>query len=289
MNAVFVRFATLTSTTGSTLTRSTTTQKNDFDGFGGGGGGGVRFYKRTIVMKMMGRNTTNHRRTTTKRVGLRGASLTSMATMKTPVVAEVADSATLEVDTHVGLAEAPAVSVANDDDDLDGIETVVLEENTTTTETDADAKTTGKMMFTEEGQPFESNNTTNAFDDGVQAASLGSQFAFALAVVLLLVITGGTLYVSAREAMDRKEESDAREEMERQERIVEANKGRLKQDANKKRKPKVRNLDKLIAEGIVEPGKSETKAKNKKLNRKERRAKILASAREDDEDRDEEE
>ena len=270
-----------------------TTQKNDFDGFGrgggGGGGGGVRFYKRTIVMKMMGRNTTNHRRTTTKRVGLRGASLTSMATMKTPVVAEVADSATLEVDTHVGLAEAPAVSVANDDDDLDGIETVVLEENTTTTETDADAKTTGKMMFTEEGQPFESNNTTNAFDDGVQAASLGSQFAFALAVVLLLVITGGTLYVSAREAMDRKEESDAREEMERQERIVEANKGRLKQDANKKRKPKVRNLDKLIAEGIVEPGKSETKAKNKKLNRKERRAKRLASARDDDDDRDEDE
>ena len=275
----------------SILTRATT-QKNDFDGFGGGGGGGVRFFcKRTIVMKMMGRNTTNHRRTTTKRVGLRGASLTSMATMKTPVVAEVADSATLEVDTHVGLAEAPAVSVANDDDDdddLDGIETVVLEENTTTTETDADAKTTGKMMFTEEGQPFESNNTTNAFDDGVQAASLGSQFAFALAVVLLLVITGGTLYVSAREAMDRKEESDAREEMERQERIVEANKGRLKQDANKKRKPKVRNLDKLIAEGIVEPGKSETKAKNKKLNRKERRAKRLASARDDDEDRDDE-
>ena len=274
-------------------TRATTTQKNDFnDGFGGGGGGGgVRFYKRTIVMKMMGRNTTNHRRTTTKRVGLRGASLTSMATMKTPVVAEVADSATLEVDTHVGLAEAPAVSVANDDndDDFDGIETVVLEENTTTTETDADAKTTGKMMFTEEGQPFESNNTTNAFDDGVQAASLGSQFAFALAVVLLLVITGGTLYVSAREAMDRKEESDAREEMERQERIVEANKGRLQQDANKKRKPKVRNLDKLIAEGIVEPGKSETKAKNKKLNRKERRAKRLASARDDDDDRDEDE
>ena len=270
----------------SILTRATT-QKNDFDGFGGGGGGGVRFYKRTIVMKMMGRNTTNHRRTTTKRVGLRGASLTSMATMKTPVVAEVADSATLEVDT-VGLAEAPAVSVANDDDDdLDGIETVVLEENNTTTETDADAKTTGKMMFTEEGQPFESNNTTNAFDDGVQAASLGSQFAFALAVVLLLVITGGTLYVSAREAMDRKEESDAREEMERQERIVEANKGRLKQDANKKRKPKVRNLDKLIAEGIVEPGKSETKAKNKKLNRKERRAKRLASARDEDRDEDE--
>ena len=283
MNAAFVRFATLTSTTGSTLTRATT-QKND-DGFGGGGGG-VRFYKRTIVMKMMGRNPTNHR-TTTKRVGLRGASLTSMATMKTPVVAEVADSATLEVDTHVGLAEAPAVSVANDDDDLDGIETVVLEENNTTTETDADAKTTGKMMFTEEGQPFESNNTTNAFDDGVQAASLGSQFAFALAVVLLLVITGGTLYVSAREAMDRKEESDAREEMERQERIVEANKGRLKQDANKKRKPKVRNLDKLIAEGIVEPGKSETKAKNKKLNRKERRAKRLASARDEDRDEDE--
>ena len=53
------------------------------------------------------------------------------------------------------------------------------------------------------------------------------------------------------------------------------------------KKPKVRNLDKLIAEGIVEPGSG--KAKNKKLNRKERRAKRLASAREDDEDRDEEE
>jgi len=262
----------------SILTRATT-QKNDFDGFGGGGGGGVRFYKRTIVMKMMGRNTTNHRRTTTKRVGLRGASLTSMATMKTPVVAEVADSATLEVDTHVGLAEAPAVSVANDDDDdddLDGIETVVLEENTTTTETDADAKTTGKMMFTEEGQPFESNNTTNAFDDGVQAASLGSQFAFALAVVLLLVITGGTLYVSAREAMDRKEEADAREEMERQERIIEANKGKLNQAANKRRKPKVSNLDKLVAEGIIEPG-SANAAPKKKLNRKERREQKLES------------
>ena len=224
--------------------------------------------------------------------------------MNTTTVAEVAESATLEDDTTVvddatktssysseiadGLAEAPALLVSVADGDEDGIETVVLEENNTTTETDADAKTTGKMMFTEEGQPFEGNNT-NEFEDGVQAASLGSQLAFALAVVLLLVITGGTLYVSAREAMDRKEESDAREEMERQERIVEANKGRLQQDANKKRKPKVRNLDKLIAEGIVEPGKSETKAKNKKLNRKERRAKRLASARDDDEDRDEDE
>ena len=77
--------------------------------------------------------------------------------------------------------------------------------------------------------------------------------------------------------------------MERQERIVEANKGRLQQDANKKRKPKVRNLDKLIAEGIVEPGKSETKAKNKKLNRKERRAKRLAALETTSDDRDEDE
>ena len=229
-----------------------------------------------------------------------------MATMNTTTVAEVAESATLEDDTTVvddatktssysseiaddSLAEAPAlVGVSVADGDEDGIETVVLEENAATSAENADAKKGKMMMFTEEGQPFEGNNT-NEFEDGVQAASLGSQLAFALAVVLLLVITGGTLYVSAREAMDRKEESDAREEMERQERIVEANKGRLNQDANKKRKPKVRNLDKLIAEGIVEPGKSETKAKNKKLNRKERRAKRLASAREDDEDRDEEE
>ena len=199
-------------------------------------------------------------------------------------VAEVANATSEDGDTAYsseiagGLAEAPAVSVA---DDEDGIETVVLvdEENAQSSSENADA---GKMMFTEEGQP-EGNN--NEFEDGGQAASLGSQLAFALAVVLLLIITGGTLYVSAREAMDRKEESDAREEMERQERIVEANKGRLNQDANKKRKPKVRNLDKLIAEGIVEPGSG---AKNKKLNRKERRAKRLVSAREDDEDRDEE-
>ena len=199
-------------------------------------------------------------------------------------VAEVANATSGDGETAYsseiagGLAEAPAVSVA---DDEDGIETVVLvdEENAQSSSENADA---GKMMFTEEGQP-EGNN--NEFEDGGQAASLGSQLAFALAVVLLLIITGGTLYVSAREAMDRKEESDAREEMERQERIVEANKGRLNQDANKKRKPKVRNLDKLIAEGIVEPGSG---AKNKKLNRKERRAKRLVSAREDDEDRDEE-
>ena len=226
-----------------------------------------------------------------------------MATMNTTTVAEVAESATLvEDDTTVvddatkassysseiaddSLAEAPAlVGVSVADGDEDGIETVVLEENAATSAENADAKKGKMMMFTEEGQPFEGNNT-NEFEDGVQAASLGSQLAFALAVVLLLVITGGTLYVSAREAMDRKEESDAREEMERQERIVEANKGRLNQDANKKRKPKVRNLDKLIAEGIVEPGSG---AKNKKLNRKERRAKRLVSAREDDEDRDEE-
>ena len=70
--------------------------------------------------------------------------------------------------------------------------------------------------------------------------------------------------------MDRKEESDAREEMERQERIVEANKGKLNQAANKRRKPKVSNLDKLVAEGIIEPG-SANAASKKKLNRKDRR------------------
>jgi len=289
MNAVVFVCAKTTTT----LTTSTTLSSMRDDDFGG-----VHcFYKRTLL--------SNRRRLRRPFHHHRGASLTSMATMNTTTVAEVAESATLvEDDTTVvddatkassysseiadiyGLAEAPALGVSVADGDEDGIETVVLEENAATSAENADAKKGKMMMFTEEGQPFEGNNT-NEFEDGVQAASLGSQLAFALAVVLLLVITGGTLYVSAREAMDRKEESDAREEMERQERIVEANKGRLNQDANKKRKPKVRNLDKLIAEGIVEPGSG--KAKNKKLNRKERRAKRLASAREDDEDRDEEE
>jgi len=76
--------------------------------------------------------------------------------------------------------------------------------------------------------------------------------------------------------MDRKEEADAREEMERQERIIEANKGKLNQAANKRRKPKVSNLDKLVAEGIIEPG-SANAASKKKLNRKERREQKLAS------------
>jgi len=123
---------------------------------------------------------------------------------------------------------------------------------------------------------YPSPDPANEFEDGVQAASLGSTIAFTVAVILLVIITGGTLYVSAREAMDRKEEADAREEMERQERIIEANKGKLNQAANKRRKPKVSNLDKLVAEGIIEPG-SANAASKKKLNRKERREQKLAS------------
>ena len=163
---------------------------------------------------------------------------------------------------------APSTTI---DEEEEGIQTVLVETEDPSEKTGLNPFNVGKIFS---GYP--SPDPANEFEDGVQAASLGSTIAFTVAVILLVIITGGTLYVSAREAMDRKEEADAREEMERQERIIEANKGKLNQAANKRRKPKVSNLDKLIAEGIIEPG-SANAASKKKLNRKERREQKLAS------------
>ena len=59
--------------------------------------------------------------------------------------------------------------------------------------------------------------------DGVPETSIVTTIFFTVAVLLLGVITVGILYLSAREALDRKEESDAVEE-ERQARVIEANK-----------------------------------------------------------------
>lgn len=162
---------------------------------------------------------------------------------------------------------APSTTI----DEEDGIQTVLVETEDPSEKTGLNPFNVGKIFS---GYP--SPDPANEFEDGVQAASLGSTIAFTVAVILLVIITGGTLYVSAREAMDRKEEADAREEMERQERIIEANKGKLNQAANKRRKPKVSNLDKLVAEGIIEPG-SANAASKKKMNRKERREQKLAS------------
>jgi predicted nucleic acid-binding protein len=198
------------------------------------------------------------------------------------LVAEVAESSNPEKGGgSIGLGSMSAPSTSTSEDD--GIVTVAVDDEDPSEKTGLNPFNVGRI-FT--GYP-----DANEFEDGVQAASLGSQLAFTLAVVLLVIITGGTLYVSAREAMDRKEESDAREEMERQERIVEANKGKLNQAANKRRKPKVSNLDKLVAEGIIEPG-SANAASKKKLNRKDRREqqKLTSStgdANTNDEDEDE--
>ena len=60
--------------------------------------------------------------------------------------------------------------------------------------------------------------------DGVPETSIVTTIFFTVAVLLLGVITVGILYLSAREALDRKEESDAVEEEERQARVIEANK-----------------------------------------------------------------
>ena len=60
--------------------------------------------------------------------------------------------------------------------------------------------------------------------DGMPETSIVTTIFFTIAVLLLGVITVGILYLSAREALDRKEERDAREEEERQARVIEANK-----------------------------------------------------------------
>ncbi len=86
--------------------------------------------------------------------------------------------------------------------------------------------------------------------------------AFALAVVLLVVCTGGMGYIAFREALDRAEETKAREEEERQERVIAANKGKFTAAAGK---PKVTKLtpSQIAAAEAGEGGES--------LNRRERR------------------
>lgn len=59
--------------------------------------------------------------------------------------------------------------------------------------------------------------------------------AFALAVVLLVVITGGMGYVAFREALDRNEEKNAREEEARQRRVIEANPNKVNERKSKRR------------------------------------------------------
>ena len=61
-------------------------------------------------------------------------------------------------------------------------------------------------------------------------------FGFALAVVLLVVITGGVAYVAFREAMDRREETRARDEEARRTRVLEANPTRAVNEKKEKRK-----------------------------------------------------
>ena len=63
--------------------------------------------------------------------------------------------------------------------------------------------------------------------DGVPPPNILTTIGFTLAVALLAVITLGVLYLSAREALDRQEERKAREEDERAERVLAANKGRV--------------------------------------------------------------
>lgn len=223
--------------------------------------------------------TTTFRKSSKSRIVIASASLQVDLPAPTPVhnnaIAEVA--ATEEKGGGAmpfgggGFSNMSAPSTTIDGEEEEGIQTVLVETEDPSEKTGLNPFNVGKIFS---GYP--SPDPANEFEDGVQAASLGSTIAFTVAVVLLVIITGGTLYVSAREAMDRKEEADAREEMERQERIIEANKGKLNQAANKRRKPKVSNLDKLVAEGIIEPG-SANAASKKKLNRKERREQKLAS------------
>lgn len=63
--------------------------------------------------------------------------------------------------------------------------------------------------------------------DGVESPNILTTIFFTVAVALLAVITLGVLYLSAREALDKQEEQKAREEDERAERVLAANKGRV--------------------------------------------------------------
>ncbi|CEF99145.1 unnamed product [Ostreococcus tauri] len=86
--------------------------------------------------------------------------------------------------------------------------------------------------------------------------------AFAVATALLLVITGGMGYVALREALDRKAESDARAEEDRQARVIEANKGNARlQQAQRVRGKKLTPSQRAAMETEGDGG----------MNRRERR------------------
>lgn len=95
--------------------------------------------------------------------------------------------------------------------------------------------------------------------------------AFAIAVVLLVIITGGMGYIALREALDRNEEKLAREEEERKIRVVEANRGRFGDKPNKsatRLTPSQRAAKEIGDEGSVA---SENRRERRKREREERR------------------
>lgn len=95
--------------------------------------------------------------------------------------------------------------------------------------------------------------------------------AFAIAVVLLVIITGGMGYIALREALDRNEEKLAREEEERKIRVVEANRGRFGDKPNKsatRLTPSQRAAKEIGDEGSVV---SENRRERRKREREERR------------------
>uniref|UniRef100_A0A7S0XHN0 Uncharacterized protein n=1 Tax=Mantoniella antarctica TaxID=81844 RepID=A0A7S0XHN0_9CHLO len=67
--------------------------------------------------------------------------------------------------------------------------------------------------------------------DGVETPNIFTSIFFTLAVALLAVCTVGILYLAAREALDKNEENNLREEDARAERVMAANKGRIQGSA----------------------------------------------------------
>ena len=78
-----------------------------------------------------------------------------------------------------------------------------------------------------------------ALADDEDGSSPITGFFFAIAVILLIFITGGVAYLSFRDFLDRREETAAREEELRAERVASANEFRLKQESKKKRKKRL--------------------------------------------------
>jgi len=106
--------------------------------------------------------------------------------------------------------------------------------------------------------------------------------AFALAVVLLVVITGGMGYVAFREALDRNEEKNAREEEARQRRVIEANPNKVLERKSKRRERVTPSQ--MAAMTRLEDGGGGDAAENGGGNRRARRR----AARREGETRDEE-